>query len=582
MIIFNPLNPGSACGNVRRMHTGSTLPKYAGVGLVLLFALVYLLPLNLRQLSVPDEMRYGEIAREMLATGDFITPRLNGLRYFEKPAGGHVLNAGAMAVFGETNFSVRLMSALATGLGAWALFLLMKREYGSKTATLGAFIFLTCGEVMGVGTFSVLDSMVTGFITLTLCSLYFALNAEGKKRVGLLALTGLFAGGAFLVKGFIALAVPVVVIVPYLLIRKEWKQLFILPWIPLAAALVVSLPWCLAIAAKEPDFWHYFFWEEHIRRFFSQKHAQHDAPFWYFIPVLLAGAIPWTLIAPLPLRDLIRNRIKEPLILFGLCWLIAPFLFFSASSGKLGTYILPCFAPFALLLARALTDRFERQENNRYPQAGLLIFSGILVLALIALLVIGGLNAFGLLPPLDPHFPLKFIGLLIGFSGALSLIIKAIKTSDSLRKTVLLGLSAVAVFVVAQIGTPSEISTGLGIQHFLESEQSHIDPDTILIGNPKTTHALCYVYKRDDVYLFRGKSEFAYGLSYPDSEDRYLEVPQLQSLLNQRGHHRVVLCIKSPKNDRRRAELPLPAYQRQWLKIWFAVYEPLTPEAPKD
>ena len=89
-----------------------------GVGLIALFFCVYLLPLNSRQLAIPDEMRYGEISREMLASGDFVVPRLNGLRYFEKPAGGHILNAAAMAVFGETNFAVRLMSALAIALAA--------------------------------------------------------------------------------------------------------------------------------------------------------------------------------------------------------------------------------------------------------------------------------------------------------------------------------------------------------------------------------------------------------------------------------------------------------------------------------
>ena len=96
---------------------------------------IYLLPLNIRQLSIPDEMRYGEIAREMLDSGDYVTPRLNGLRYFEKPAGGHALNAAAMTVFGETNFGVRFMSALAVGLGALGIFLLMKRETDQVTAT---------------------------------------------------------------------------------------------------------------------------------------------------------------------------------------------------------------------------------------------------------------------------------------------------------------------------------------------------------------------------------------------------------------------------------------------------------------
>lgn len=582
MIIFARLKPSLAERTFLRMQSKPVSFRTIKLGLILLFVVIYLLPLNLRQLSVPDEMRYGEIPREMLATGDFIVPHANGLRYFEKPVGGYVLNASSMAIFGETNFAVRLPSALATGLGAWVLFLLMRREYGKRTATLGAFIFLTCAEVMGVGTFSVLDSMVAGFITLTLCSLYFALNAAGKKRIGLLALTGAFAGGAFLVKGFIALAVPVVVIVPYLLIRKEWKQLFILPWIPLITALAVSLPWCLAIAAKEPDFWHYFFWEEHIRRFFSTEHAQHKAPFWYFVPVFIGGAFPWVLIAPLPLRDLVRQRLKEPLIQFSLIWLVMPFLFFSVSSGKLGTYILPCFAPFSLLLACALSDRFKKQESNRYLQVGIIILLAVVTVALTALPVIGGLNAFKLLPPLAPRFALKFTVLLIGLSLSLYLLIRALKEENSLRKTIGIGLSTAIIFVTVTAGLPSLISTGLGIQHFLESEQSHVESDTILVGSSKTILSLCYVYKRDDVYVFRNAGELRYGLSFPDSEHRLLDVQKLKNLIHQRGSKRVVLVLKSRPTDPMRAELPKPAYSRQWLKIWFAVYEPRNPEPAKE
>jgi 4-amino-4-deoxy-L-arabinose transferase len=572
MIIFNPLKSGGPRGTFPAMHPKTTIS--ITIGLLLLFAVVYLLPLNVRELGIPDEMRYGEIAREMLASGDFVVPRLDGLRYFEKPAGGHVLNAAAMAVFGETNFAVRLMSALATGLTAWALFLFMKRRFSAEAAALGAFIFLTCGEIMGVGTYSVLDSMETCFITLSICCFYPALEAAGMRRAGWLALIGIFSGGAFLVKGFIAFAVPVMVFVPFLLIQRRWKELFTLPWIPLAAAVAVSLPWSLAIAAREPDFWRYFFWEEHIRRFFSQAHAQHDNPFWYFIPVFIAGAIPWSLIAPLPLRDLLRRRLGEPAVRFALVWLIAPFLFFSASSGKLGTYILPCFPPFAMLLAMALNDRFGQASKNRFLLVGIAML-GIVILALIVIVPVAGvLNAFHLLPPLDAHFALKFCGLLAGFGLAFWLVAKAYFAETGMRKCIGFGLSAAMLFVGITFCVPTEADQTLGIQGFLESERHHIGPDTLVVANQKTVHAACYVYKRDDIYLFNGMGELAYGLSYPDSEHRHLSTAALRELLLQRGDRRVVVAIRSSPDDLMRADLPEPAYQRQWLNIWFAVYEP--------
>jgi len=543
-------------------------------GLLLLFVGVYLLPLNSRPLSIPDEMRYGEIAREMLESGDFVVPYLNGLRYFEKPAGGHVLNAGAMALLGETNFAVRVMSSLAAGLAAWALFCLLKGERGRKSASLAVYIFLTCGVVMGVCTFSVLDSMFSGILTAALCCSYLAWESHGRKQIGLLVLTGLFAGGAFLVKGFIAFAVPVVVIVPFLLIQRRWKELFLLSWIPVLSAIALILPWGLAVAAREPDFWHYFFWVEHIQRFFSQGNTQHQEVFWLYIPVFIVGTIPWSLIAPLPIRDLIRRRAHEPLIQFALSWLVMTFLFFSSSSGKLGTYILPCFAPFSLLLAIAFIDWFESEKEMRPFQIGLAIFGGVIGVALLALLGVGILNMMHRLPHMDSHFGLKFAGAVGGLSLALWSVIYAFRVDVPLRKVIFLGLSAATVFVTLTLCLPTEMSTSSGIQGFLESKKPRIEPDTIIVGDPKTMHALCYVFQRDDIYLFRGKGEVTYGLSYPDAEFRYLNSHQLLTLIHERGSRRLVLAIKARPDAPVKFSLPLPHDQEQWQKIWFVVYEP--------
>lgn len=546
------------------------------VGLVALFVGVYLLPLNTRQLAVPDEMRYGEISREMLASGDFIVPRLNGMRYFEKPAGGYILNAAAMAVFGETNFAVRLMSALSIGLSAVGLYVLSKRYYSHQAAALAAFIFLTCAQVMGVGTFSVLDSMLSCMVTLSLCSFYPALSASGKKRLAWLALSGVFAGGAFLVKGFIAVAVPVVVIGPYLVVRRQWKDLFTLSWIPLAVAALVALPWSLAIAQREPDFWRFFFWEEHIRRFFSRSNAQHAHSFWFFVPVFLVGTMPWSLIGPIPLRDVIGRRISEPVIQYGIIWLVMPFLFFSCSSGKLGTYILPCFAPFSLLLAVALADRFDSQHENRSLQIGVILATVIVILSLVTTIAVASLQVSGQIALLDAHVIPKATGWLLGLSTALLLTIAAFRDRCGLQKAIKLGLSVATIFVTGTTCLPTEISSSLGIQGFLESEQGYIEPDTILVANTKTMHAVCYVYKRDDVALFRDKGEIAYGLSYPEAQHRFLETSDLRAMLSQRGTQRVVLVLKSSPDDIFRDELPAPNYQRQWLNIWFAVFDPQT------
>jgi len=565
------------------MQTETGISKRLGWALVLFFVVIYLLPLGIRSLNVPDEMRYGEMAREMVVSGDWVVPHLNGLRYFEKPAGGHAFNAAAIVIFGETNFAVRFMSALLAGLSALGIFLLLRSRTSIQTALFSAFIFLTMGLVLGIGTFSVLDSMVSGFITLTLCSFYAALDAAGKRKLGWLVLTGIFAGLAFLVKGFIALAVPVIVIVPFLMLRRDWKALFTLPWIPLISALVVTLPWCLAIAHREPDFWRYFFWEEHIHRFFSQEEAQHAAPFWYFIPVLIGGALPWTLVAIRPLRNLIREHRRDPLIQFALCWTIFPFLFFSASSGKLATYILPCFAPLAILVSLALNHSFK--EDRDQPVAGswaIKFFYILFILVFVVFLVALLLGAFKVIPLFEYHIFPKIIVPIFALFVAIRWLRKGCQVTDGITKNVLLGISISVLFVGVSIGFPSEVSTNLGIQNFLQKHRNEVDKQTILVGNSKTVHALCYEYKRNNVYLFRNKGELRYGLSFPDAQHRYLKDPcALQDLLAKRGSNRLVLVIKSKPNDALRAELPKPNHQFQWLKIWYAVYEPLTPKSGK-
>lgn len=142
----------------------------------------------------------------------------------------------------------------------------------------------------------------------------------------------------------------------------------------------------------------------------------------------------------------------------------------------------------------------------------------------------------------------------------------------------MMGLVVAAIFITGSFCVPAEISANIGIQRVLESEQHYIEADTIIVGNTHTMHAVCYVYKRNDIYLFKDKGELAYGLSYPEAHDRFLQVPELNALLAQRGTHRVVVALHSLPGDEFRKKLPEPDYQRQWLNIWFVVYEP---EAPK-
>jgi 4-amino-4-deoxy-L-arabinose transferase len=548
------------------------MTKKGLIGLSILFFLLYIAPLNVRPVATPDETRYGEIAREMLATGDFIVPRLNGLRYFEKPVLGYWLNAASMAIFGDNGFAIRFPSALAVGLTALTIFLLVHRFHGyNETALLSAFIYMTFIEVYGVGTFCVLDSMLTFFLTAALSCFFVAGdNDTGRKRSRWLLLCGVFCGAAFLTKGFLAFAVPALTVTIFLLWEKRGRELFTLPWLPLFSAVVVALPWCLMIASREPDFWRYFFWEEHIQRFLSADSSMHVRPFWFLIPFFLVGAFPWSLFIPVALVRLNSVLLREPLIRFCVCWTILPLVFFSISSGKLITYILPCFPPLAVLLAIGLTEYFRQGKERSFKYCSILlsVLTGFMIVALLSIACTPAL--YRLIYGSEEIYKRLYC-----ISAAVVCFVVMLITlcvQNWLWKMVMHGLPAIVIMLAFPFAVPVENSVHVGMTTFLHSQQDHITMDTFLLTDYRTVQAVCYVYKRKDIYLFLRNSELRYGLSYQDSAWRYIGTDGFTKLLNERGDRQVAVIIKETTKSRADITWPEPAYQTVWNDFWFAVY----------
>lgn len=536
-------------------------------GAVFVFLLMYVIPLGLRPIAIIDEARYAEIPREMMDGGDWVAPHLNGLRYFEKPVLGYWLNAASMSLFGRNGFAIRLPSALAVGGTALLVFLLLRRStHSSGVALLGAAMQITFVEVCAVGVTSVLDSMLTFFVTGMLTFFYLAYRAESPARRLLhLVLCGVFAWLSFMTKGFLAFAVPVIAVVPFLLWQRDGKRLFSLPWIPLLTAVLLILPWALAVHQREPDFWSYFFWEEHVNRFVPEsliqplhdsafwkdllgekavnrlvvRETQHEEPFWFFIPIMLGGSIPWVFALPAAFRGLWVTRKGEPLIRFALCWLVFPFLFFSASSGKLGTYILPCYPPLAILGAWGLFKYFGLGVRKGF-NAGAWVMAGLFALVAAALLV----NHVTGFPEVvyQPEERIKFAMLLAGLVALVGCAAAAARVTDYRYKLILFTLSPVLVLLCAHMALPKRLAVIESAQEFLQKHRARTE-GALLAANKYLAHSSCFFLERDDVYLFDSRGEFEYGLSYPDAEHRLMTLDRFDGMVRDRARTKPLVVI---------------------------------------
>jgi len=521
------------------------------------YLLLYVAPLPLRPLYIPDETRYAEIPREMLATGDWIVPRLNGLRYFEKPVFGYWVTALSILCFGENRFAVRLPSALTTGLSAMLVVFILRRSRLGSSALLGAAIFLTSLQVYVLGVSNLLDAVFSLFVTASLVCFYFANQAcRGQARLGWLAGFGVACGLGFLTKGFLAFAIPTVTIVPFVLWQKRWRDLFTLPWIPLLVGVTIILPWAIMVHLREPDYWHHFISVVHFQRFASTGvNSFHHQPFWILVPYLIGGAIPWTFSAFAAMRGLRKVGWRDPLTRYALCWLLFPFLLLSASKGKLGTYILPCFAPLSLLLAIGLAQGMNKQDSGPFRIA-------VWTSAAVAGLAAGVITAMSFLnltscPVFAADERWKWI---VGSAALVAWCGISIASARAKNMPTSLGLFAVApvaLMLSAHFIVPKQAVESRTPEPFVERCAGAIDSEDQIYSTNYLAPAACWVLKRSDIGILQRGGELQNGLNYPDAKNRQIQISELAKQIDDRTRTRgIILMITDNDFSRYREYLP--------------------------
>lgn len=528
---------------------------------------VCILPLGGRPLLTPDETRYSEIPREMMLSGDYISPRLNGVRYFEKPVFSYWAFAASFRLFGMNRFALRLPCMLAMLGTAWIVFLLTGRFYRDpRQKWFGALTFAAMPFVYVLSTIAVTDMFLTLFVTGASVSFFLAAQDDtGRgKRVLLLLLCGFCSGLAFLTKGFLAFAIPAVTLVPYLIWDRKWKKIFTLPWIPLAVLLLTAAPWCIAIHRQEPDFWHYFFFVEHVNRFFGQEKAQHSNHFFYFFPFMAAALAVWLPMIP----DLCRSwhaQVKaSPLLKFCICGVVLPFLLFSCSSGKLPTYILPCLPPAAILIAAGAEKFFVAERRDRAFHLTLLVLAALLPVTLL-LVAVNMLTGFPDVLFMKEDWP-QLLLLVAASAMCLTGLFFSWKASDRYAKLYLFQIALLPALFASNFVFPARMKESQAPNLFLAEVAGELPREnTILVTYRRPFQDVCWAFRTTDVRMFLKHNEISYGMSYPEEQYRFIpDFPALQELCREQkaknGH--VAVITQLSKLDMFEQSMPPP--ERVW------------------
>ncbi len=545
----------------------------------LLIVIVYILPLDVRPISVPDESRYAEIPREMILSGNWTAPHLNGLRYFEKPAMGYWIHSLSMLAFGENSFAIRFPSAISTILSALFIMLLVRRFTGDrKRALLSAAAFLTCAEVFGIGVFCVLDSLLAMFITGTMSAFFTATQENSSIRKNIyLILAGISCGCAFLTKGFLAFALPAAGIIPFLIWEKRFRDVFRMAWLPALVAIVVILPWAINIHIQEKNFWSYFFWVEHIKRFFgSADKAQHYSAFWYFIPFIIGGIFPWTMLMPSAAAGIRKVGFRDPLTRFAICWFFFFLLFFSASSGKLATYILPCFPPFMILFISGLLKNLEDSTSNRVFFCSAILTAVCMAAGALFLVVSQRFDCMEHFRVYWDHEAWKWRILAAGFAVFSIFSMFASNSLGIYRQITLYAVAPLFLFFSMHFAVPQNFRF---LAHecmdpvtMIRSQEERIIANSIIVSDNYMTPAVCWTYKRQDIYILDEAGEFAHGLSYPDARHRHImfaDFPYFSDLTE----NPVTLITSIKDYDTFKHHLPKPFFTLNTNGFVFAQYK---------
>ncbi|HKV24792.1 MAG TPA: glycosyltransferase family 39 protein [Candidatus Acidoferrum sp.] len=485
----------------------------------------------------PDEPRYAWIARAMAETGDWITPRLYGKPWFEKPPLYYWGAAASFKLFGVSEVAARLPCALCALLATLALAWLAWRIYGGETARWLLLLLPTSVGMIGFSHAAATDMPFAAMVTISMVCAAAALrlipartsngqtlappvhalkdsvaesaplstappSANGTPWLALV-LFGFFLGLAVLAKGPAGIVLCGGGVFFWAVFTKRWRDAFrLLHPAAIAAFCATALPWYILCAYRNPDFFRVFIIEHNFKRYLTPE-FQHIQPFWFYAPVLLVALFPWTILLLWTvfagLADLRQTKLFGSIRWFLFCWAAFPVLFFTISKSKLPGYVLPAIPPIALIVTRCVLAAFSRVSRARW----IFSISGLLLLAAGLLTMHFAMRAPYVTDVRPPQGPVE-LGIIAAACGAAACAVALFG-----RPRASLVIAAIAVLAMTTLATGDlwQLDAGISARPAVRGALEHMTPDQI---NMATVFKLRRAYEYQvDFYLHRETQEWS-------------------------------------------------------------------------
>lgn len=363
--------------------------------IILTSLIIFTLFLGSYQLITPDEGRYVEIAREMVASGNYVTPQLNGSTFLDKPILFYWVEIALIKLFGLHEWSVRLLPAMFGSLGCLFTYFAGERLFSRRTGLFAAFLQMSTLIYFFSAHYTNMDLMVAVLISGALYATIIGLKATQtvKQRTLYLWAAYALAALAFLTKGLIGIVLPGLIIGIWLFIHKDGRNFVKLRiFSGLVLFLIITTPWIAAVTSQNPDFLHYFFIVQQFDRFTGTNFNVHQ-PLYFYVIVLLVGLIPWVVFLFQSLHYQIKHarHPQDPqrtIRSYLLIWPAVIFIFFSIPDSKVIGYILPAIPPLLLLIANFLDERSAYLVQSKSLKTGACLFLALSAIISFALIII--------------------------------------------------------------------------------------------------------------------------------------------------------------------------------------------------